>query len=182
MKTNITSSIHSARHSFGRVVCAGAVLLIASSVQAQNMFVSHGANIYEFTPNGTQSTFASGLLDPVGLAFDRAGDLFESDWGSGHIYQFTPNGTQSTFASGLNYPWGLAFNNAGNLFEADSGSGQVYEYTPNGVQSIFATGLGAPNSLAFQGVTLPVPEPSALGMLAIVGAIAFLTRWRVAGA
>ena len=34
-------------------------------------------NIYEFTPGGARSTFASGLNQPLGLAFDSAGNLFE---------------------------------------------------------------------------------------------------------
>ena len=65
----------------------------------------HGSgNIYEFTPGGARSTFASGLDDPFGLAFNGAGDLFEADYGSGNIYEFTPGGTQSTFASGVGPP------------------------------------------------------------------------------
>src|SRR5439155_25898492 len=42
--------------------------------------------INKFTPDGTRSTFASGL-NPTGLAFDSAGNLFEADaWlaGTGH--------------------------------------------------------------------------------------------------
>ena len=75
---------------------------MASSAQAQNLFVrGTTANIYEFTPGGAQSTFASGLNDPDGLAFNSAGDLFAADIGSGNIYEFTPGGAQSTFASGL---------------------------------------------------------------------------------
>ena len=66
-------------------------------------------NIYEFTPGGTRSTFASGLNGPLGLAFNSAGNLFEADQGTGHIYEFTPGGTRSTFASGLNSPTFLAF-------------------------------------------------------------------------
>jgi hypothetical protein len=46
-----------------------------------------------------------------------------------------------------------------------------------GEESTFASGLGAPTFLAFQGETLPVPEPSALGLVA-VGAIALLVRRR----
>ncbi|MGB8368204.1 MAG: PEP-CTERM sorting domain-containing protein [Limisphaerales bacterium] len=50
---------------------SAAVLLIASSAQAQNLFVSCVGNgsIIEITPGGAQSTFASGLDEPVGLAF-----------------------------------------------------------------------------------------------------------------
>ena len=70
---------------------------------AGNLFEAdvNSGNIYEFTPDGTRSTFASGLNGPFGLAFDSAGNLFEADEVSGNIYEFTPGGTRSTFASGL---------------------------------------------------------------------------------
>jgi hypothetical protein len=66
LKTTIKSSIPSACYSFGRVVCAGAVLLTASNVQSQNLFVTdyNSGNIYQFTPGRVQSTFASGLSAP----------------------------------------------------------------------------------------------------------------------
>ena len=64
---------------------------------------------------------------------------------------------------------------AQNLFEADYGSGSIYEFTPDGTQTTFASGLHLPLGLAFQGVTLPVPEPSTLGLLAI-GTLALLLR------
>src|SRR5688500_6883686 len=41
-----------------------------------------GGHIYKFTPAGTRSTFASGLSQPVALAFDRAGNLFVGNSGS----------------------------------------------------------------------------------------------------
>jgi hypothetical protein len=115
-----------------------------------------------------------------GLAFNSAGDLFVSTGGppgTGYIYEFTPDGTQSIFASGLNLPIGLAFDSAGNLFEAERGTGSINEFTPDGTRSTFASGLSAPYGLAFQDVTLPVPEPSAFGLL-VVGAVAFLVRRR----
>jgi hypothetical protein len=120
----------------------GAVILIASNALAQNLFVS-------------------------------------SDSGPGTITEITPGGVQSTFASGLLQPTGLAFNSAGNLFVA-SGSDNIYEYTPGGVQSTFASGLSEPVGLAFQGETLPVPEPSALGLLAVGAASLFFRRRKLA--
>src|SRR5208282_2438940 len=96
------------------------------------------------------STFASGLFEPEGLAFNSAGDLFVSvGAASGSILEFTPGGVQSTFVSGLVNPSVLAFDGAGNLFEADWGSGNIYEFTPGGVQSTFASGLSGPGALAF---------------------------------
>jgi hypothetical protein len=81
---------------------------------AGNLFqASLDGSIYKFTPGGAQSTFASGLNAPEGLAFNSTGDLFVADEGigqigSGDIYEFTSGGSQSTFASGLN-PDALAF-------------------------------------------------------------------------
>jgi hypothetical protein len=134
---------------------------------------SGSGNIYEFTPGGTRSTFASGL-NPQGLVFNSAGNLFEADYDSGNIYEFTPGGTRSTFASGLSSPYGLAFNSAGNLFEEDDGSGNIYEFTPGGTRSTFASGLNSPTFLAFQ----PVPEVSTLGLFA-VGALGLVWVRRV---
>src|SRR5208282_3396574 len=156
MKTKFTSPMRTAWHPFSGAVCAGAVLLIASSALAQNLFVSAalgGTTITEITPGGAQSTFASGLTNPHGLAFNSAGNLFVAGYaqnnGIGSIVEITPGGVQSTFASGLNGPWGLAFNSAGDLFESDVSSGNIYEFTPGGVRSTFASGLVQPDGLAF---------------------------------
>ena len=203
--------------------------MMASSVQAENLFVADNGSddIYEFTPAGAESIFASGLDGPVGLAFNSAGVLFEADNFSGSIYEFTPGGVRSTFASGLNGPVGLAFNSADVLFVSEPGpnstsiieitpggvqstfvsinnydvddlafnyagdlfatiapapenygyNGKIIEITPGGAVSTFASGLDSPVGIAFQGETLPVPEPSVLGLLA-VGATALLVRRR----
>jgi len=96
------TSIGTVFHSFGAAVCAGAVLLIASSAQAQNLFVANWADndIIEITPSGVQSIFASGLDGPYGLAFNSAGDLFVANFFGGDIIEITPSGTQSIIASG----------------------------------------------------------------------------------
>ena len=102
--------------------------------------------VYKFTPAGVRTTFALGLSNPDGLAFDSAGNLFVAEFGeinggpgTGRIYKFTPNGVRSTFASGLFEPQGLAFDRAGNLFVAAGGT--VFKFTPTGVQTAFASGL-----------------------------------------
>jgi sugar lactone lactonase YvrE len=153
MNTKCQSVIRAARHSFGGVVCVAAVLLIASSAQAQNLFEADfwSGNIYEITPNGVVSTFASGVYYPTALTFDGAGNLFVAD-SHGNINAFTPNGVESVFASGLYNTTGLAFDSAGNLFVATGLPGQVggfiLEYTPSGGRSIFASELDS-RGLAF---------------------------------
>src|SRR5208282_3445650 len=107
--------------------------------------------IYEFTPNGNRTTFASGLdllRNPYGLAFNSSGDLFDADYGSDVILEFMPNGTSSPFGI-PGYPTSLAFNRSGDLFEADYVSGNIYAYTPNGSRTTFASGLSAPVGVAF---------------------------------
>lgn len=109
--------------------------------------------IIRFNSDGTRTTFASGLFEPVGLAFDNAGNLFVADEYSDSIFKFTPAGVKSTFAAypaaTLDFPEGLVFNSAGNLFEADFETGHIYEFTTNGVQSTFISGLNYPIGLAF---------------------------------
>src|SRR5262249_1401767 len=110
--TKFKSVLGVAGHLFARVACFGGVILICSSAPAQSLFVSSdaGPNIYEFTPNGVRSTFASGVAGP--LAFDKIGNLFVT---ADHIYKFTPNGARSTFAF-FRGGWPTACDNAGNLF------------------------------------------------------------------
>jgi hypothetical protein len=82
-----------------------------------NLFVSTeivgspggGDTILMFAPDGTESTFASGLDEPRGLAFDRTGNLFVAEvpgTTTGDILKFAPDGTRTVFASGLGRPEG----------------------------------------------------------------------------
>src|SRR5271168_5409616 len=88
------------------VIGAAAVLLFTSNAPAQNLFVSDWSSehIFEYTPAGAQTTFASGLAAPEGIAFNPAGNLFEADEVTESINEFTPTGSRTTFASGLSGP------------------------------------------------------------------------------
>src|SRR5438105_13677952 len=48
-----------------------------------------GGTIFKFTPAGTESTFASALPAPAGLAFATSGNLFEDNTAGHTIFQFT---------------------------------------------------------------------------------------------
>jgi hypothetical protein len=127
---------------------------LLSTTRAISLWKDYNAGkIYKFAPNGTQTTFATGLNRPAGLAFGSDGYLFVADSSNAvnRIYEFAPDGTQSTFASGLNSPQALVFDNAGNLFEADYGSGTIYQFAPpDGTRNSFANGLNGPQALAIQ--------------------------------
>jgi len=126
---------------------------------AGNLYAADNVDliIYKFTPDGTRSTFIgpaafSAVESPIGLSFDKFGNLFVSTLGnSGNdsILQFAPDGTgESTFVTGLaQLPRGLAFDSAGNLFVAETGlssPGDILKITPQGAVSVFASGLGRP--------------------------------------
>jgi sugar lactone lactonase YvrE len=123
--------------------------------------------IYKFAPNGTRtvfvgpSAFTTGVY-PIGLAFDRSGNLFVSTNcfapdvcapGSDTILKFTPSAGESTFATGLTNPRGLAFDSSGNLFVAETNpapDGDILKYPPGGGSpTVFAPGLNRPQFLTF---------------------------------
>jgi hypothetical protein len=168
MKTKLTetkfkSAIGIDGRLFSRIACLGAVILICSSAFAQNLCVSgtdaRGGEVFEFTWDGVQSIFASGLADPRDLAFDSAGNLFFVDYevldydggsiGNAAVYKITPNGTLTIFASRLSYHSAVAADRAGNLFAADYDGGVIYKYKPDGSRAIFASGLHHPVGMAF---------------------------------
>lgn len=55
--------------------CAGNLAFDA----AGNLFVGAGHSVFKYTPDGTKSTFATGLKYPLGLCFDGKGNPFVLD-------------------------------------------------------------------------------------------------------
>ena len=131
------------------------------------------------TTNGTVSTFATGFVGAVGLAFNQQGNLFVANNAGDTVSEVTTNGAVSTFATGFVSPWGLAFNAQGNLFVAndDTNNNTVSEVTTDGTVSTFATGFDGPSALAYESLTLPVPEPSTYALLGL-GGLALVVAFR----
>jgi len=69
--------------------------------------------ILKFTPDGMESTFATGLTTPRGMAFDSSGNLFVAEANpipDGDIREFTHEGVElPVFASGFGRPEFLTF-------------------------------------------------------------------------
>lgn len=148
-----------------------------------NLFVADdlGSSIFKIAPDGTVSIFATTGESSRGvLAFDSQGDLFTAK--GIDLYEFTNNnGDLSTtpvlISSVLSGPTALAFDSAGDLFESDGNTGRINEFINNdgtlsSTPTIFASGLNQPEGLAFA----PVPEPSALALLAAGSAALFVRR------
>src|SRR5882762_4611294 len=123
-----------------------------------------GGFIYRYTSSGVQSTLASGLSRPHGVALDHFANLFVASTTldgtsyQGTILKINPLGVQSTFASVGHdlFLVGLAIDSSDNVFVMALTSGQnfasiIYKFTPGGVQSTFGSIPGPSQSfgLAF---------------------------------
>ena len=119
-------------------------------------------SIFKYNPNGLQSTVATGLARPRGLAFDSAGNLFVATnlcdgttWCHPTILKITPNGAQSTFATIPDsfFAQGVAIDRSDNLFVmAIAWSNTVsiiYKLTPQGARNSFGFVPGHGMGLAF---------------------------------
>jgi sugar lactone lactonase YvrE len=104
------------------------------------------------TATDAATTYVSGLNGGAGgLAFDKSGNLYVTDYGDDSVVRFTPNRVGTVFASDLNNPAGLAVDAAGNLYVASyiKGGGVIERFTPNGLGTVFASGLNGPINLVF---------------------------------
>jgi sugar lactone lactonase YvrE len=144
----------------------GVFFALAISTHAQNLYVSlHGAlcgphctdfsgSISEYTPDGMQSTFASGLARPRGLAFDSSGNLFVAvtyfappNQPHASILKFPPLGQRSVFGNfALSFAEGVVTDSGGNVFAIADPAGNtpatgdvsnIYKFAPDGTRTLF---------------------------------------------
>ena len=123
--------------------------LLPASARADILYVSsyNGHSITKFTSDGIGSVFATGLVVPLDLAFDLAGNLYVRN-ANDTILKFSAVGVSSVFVSSISGR-GLAFDSEGNLYASRSGNNMIEKFTPAGVPSVFVSGLSGPADLAF---------------------------------
>src|ERR1022692_3037839 len=96
--------------------------------KAQTIYVADSLtnDFYSTTPNGTNTTLATGLDYPTGIAENSSGNFFVSNNSNNTISKITfGSWNVSTFASGLSSPADLAFDTSGNLFVRNEGNGTI---------------------------------------------------------
>jgi DNA-binding beta-propeller fold protein YncE len=139
-----------------------AIFALAITAHAQNLYVSAtgGAHaIFEYTPDGTQSTYATGLDNPRGLAFDSIGNLLAAhnpehhDISIGRVLKFNLRNHVSTFGSAANFTVeGLATDIAGNAYvmatdnKSPTAAGTIFKFTPSGERIVFGSVPGTPDA------------------------------------
>jgi len=113
------------------------------------------------TGGSAQRQVTASLSQPVGVAYDSAGNLYVANSGNDTITVYAPNAngaspirTITAGASGLSKPKGLALDLSDNLYVASFGSNTVLVYAPlaNGaaVPSRTYTGLNQPYGIAIR--------------------------------
>jgi Gluconolactonase len=136
----------------GTVTANGAVGDLFASIGGRpNPSASPQGSINEYSSIGIESTFASPLTNPRGMAFDSAGNLFVATTSNdtpvqATILKFTPDGTVTPFgtlASNL-FATGVAIDHSDNVFVAceDNDNGvdaHIIKFTPDGTQTTFAS-------------------------------------------
>ncbi len=76
--------------------------------------------LVQMFPGGPQTTLASGLGDPGGVAVDAAGDVFVAQYSpANNVVEYLADGGQRTLASGTN-PTSVAVDPRGDVFVGDS--------------------------------------------------------------
>jgi sugar lactone lactonase YvrE len=143
-----------------------------------NIYVANtnGPTIRKITPGGQVTTFAGiagvgGQADgpgyaaifarPVGIAVDRTGNLYVTDYEADTIRKITSSGIVSTLAGSafvegstdgtgsaarFYYPQGIAVDSSGNIFVADTLNHTIRKVTQGGIVSTFAGMAGAAGS------------------------------------
>lgn len=141
--------------------------------------------------SGTVSTLAgagvSGYADatgkearfnqPAGLALDKAGNLYVSEWGNQRLRKVTPDGVVSTLAGAgvsgfkngnaavaqFNQPDDLATSANGNIFVVEHGNHAMRKVSPGGAVTTVA-GTGQPGNVDGKGRDAKFSSPAGLAI------------------
>ncbi len=112
----------------------GNIYVTFSGQRGQKVPVS----LYKVTPNYTVKPFVTELMNPTGLALDRAGVLYVSCRHDGTIHRVTPDGRAQRWVEGMGIATGLAFDSSGNLYVGDR-SGTIFKISPDRQIFVIAT-------------------------------------------
>ncbi|HEX3481921.1 MAG TPA: NHL repeat-containing protein [Kofleriaceae bacterium] len=166
-------------HTIRKVTAAGVVTTVAGTAGISGNADGTGA--------------AAGFYFPMGVAVDRAGNLYVTDTSNETIRKITPAGVVKTLAGAVgvpgssdgagagalfNLPTGVAVDDAGNVYVTDSSNATIRKVTPAGVTTTVAgvagvTGIAlgadprfaAPQYLAIVGDSIVITDTNAVLLL-----------------
>ncbi len=112
----------------------GNIYVTFSGPRGQRVPVS----LYKVTANYDVKPFVNSLVNPSGLAVDRAGNLFVSCRHDGTVHRITPDGRAEQWVEGMGIATGLAFDREESLYVGDR-SGTIFKISPSREIFVFAT-------------------------------------------
>src|SRR5580765_1132008 len=112
----------------------GNIYVTFSGPRGQRVPVS----LYKITSNYSVKPFVTSLINPSGLAVDRAGNLFVSCRHDGTVHRVTPEGRAEQWIEGMGIATGIAFDHSENLYVGDR-SGTIFKISPSREVFVFAT-------------------------------------------
>jgi sugar lactone lactonase YvrE len=95
-------------------------------------------SVYRIDPSGNSQPFATGIMNPTGLALDAEGRLYVSSRYDGTVHRVSSEGATSVYAEGMGIATGIAFDTAGNLYVGDR-SGTIFKIAQDRQIFVFAT-------------------------------------------
>jgi hypothetical protein len=114
-----------------------------------NLYVADYSNnqVKRINPDGSATTYASGIDRPRYQLFDSAGNLYVGSF-DGNIYKISAGGVKTTVASGIWSPQDMGFDGAGNLYVAGGYDGRIHCIAPSGDKTTIDSGFAHPKHLA----------------------------------
>jgi len=113
---------------------AGNIYTTISGTRGQKVPIS----VFKIDRQRQVLPFLNDLMNPTGLAVDRAGQLYISSRLEGTIYGATPDGHRSIYAEGMGVATGIAFDQDENLYVGDR-TGTIFKIDRARQIFVFAT-------------------------------------------
>jgi sugar lactone lactonase YvrE len=112
----------------------GSIILTRSGSRGQQLPIT----LFRLEPDGYLQEMAADVLNPTGVAFDPAGQLFVTNRAKGEVYRINNDSEVLSFSTELGIATGLAFDKDGAMYVGDR-SGIIYRISAFGNPEPFAT-------------------------------------------
>jgi len=114
-----------------------------------NLYVADYGNnqVKLVNPDGSVTTYASGIDRPRYQKFDSSGNLYVGSY-DGNIYKISTSGEKTVIASWIWSPQDMGFDDAGNLYVAGGYDGKIHRIAPDGPKTVMDSGFAHPKHLA----------------------------------
>lgn len=110
------------------------IILTRSGSRGQHLPIT----LFRLGKDGFLEEMLANVMNPTGIAFNKAGELFVTNRAEGEVNRITNDSEAVTYASDLGIATGIAFDSGGVMYVGDR-SGTIYRVTGFGQAEVFAT-------------------------------------------